>query len=41
MATKAETVTFLEALICSNTKYGYKKINKLDLFSLKSGKDFL
>ena len=49
MATKAETMTFLEALICSNAEYrGEKKYIYIyihthiiaDLCSLQSGKNY-
>lgn len=41
MAAKAETMTFLKALICSNTKYAGKKNTYIcsDLRSLKSRKN--
>ena len=40
MAAEAETMTFLKALIRSNTKYGEKNTRIIsDLFSLKSGKN--
>lgn len=43
VAAKAETMTLLKALICSNTKYGEKKMTHIisDLFSLISAKNSL
>lgn len=44
MATKAETMTFLEALICSNTEYRegkYIYIKNADLCSLQSKRTVL